>query len=91
MLAKTWSVLGASPSTYYAARSRPPSARAITDALLTEEIQRVFEANYGVYGARKVWRQLHREAIRVGRRTSPHPSGSLPGRYGRRNHRPGLR
>jgi putative transposase len=60
-------VLGASSSTYYAARSRPPSARAITDAWLTEEICRVFEANYGVYGARKVWRQLHREGIQVGR------------------------
>jgi putative transposase len=37
--------LGASPSTYYAARSRRPSARAITDARLHEEIARVFEAN----------------------------------------------
>lgn len=60
-------VLGASPSTYYAARNRPPSARAITDAWLTEEIARVFEDNYGVYGARKVWRQLHREGIQIGR------------------------
>ena len=58
---------GASPSTYYARRNRPPSARAITDAWLTEEIERVFEDNYGVYGARKVWRQLHREGIRIGR------------------------
>jgi putative transposase len=59
--------LGASPSTYYAARKRPPSARAITDAWLTEEVERVFEANYSVYGARKVWRQLHREGIAIGR------------------------
>jgi transposase InsO family protein len=59
--------LGASPSTFYAARTRPPSARAITDAWLTEEIERIFEANYGVYGARKVWRQLHREGIAIGR------------------------
>jgi putative transposase len=59
--------LGASPSTYYAARTRPPSARAITDAWLTEEVERVFEANYGVYGARKLWRQLHREGIAIGR------------------------
>ncbi len=55
--------LGASPSTYYARRSRPPSARAITDAWLHEEIERVFKANYSVYGARRVWRQLHREGI----------------------------
>jgi putative transposase len=60
-------VLGASPSTYYARRTRPPSARAISDAWLTEEICRVFEANYGVYGARKLWRQLDREGIAIGR------------------------
>ncbi len=59
--------LGASPSTYYAARNRPPCTRAITDAWLTEEITRVFEANYSVYGARKLWRQLHREGIAIGR------------------------
>jgi putative transposase len=59
--------LGASPSTYYAARSRPPSARAITDAWLHEEIERVFNENYSVYGARKLWRQLHREGIPIGR------------------------
>jgi putative transposase len=59
--------LGASPSTYYARKSRPPSARAITDAWLHEEIERLFKDNYSVYGARKVWRQLHREGIPVGR------------------------
>jgi putative transposase len=59
--------LGASPSTYYAARNRPPCTRAITDAWLTEQIQRVFEDNYGVYGGRKVWRQLQREGIQIGR------------------------
>ena len=59
--------LGASPSTYYASRTRPPSARAITDAWLHEEIARVFEENYGVYGARKLWRQLHRDGIAIGR------------------------
>ncbi len=59
--------LGANPSTYYAARSRPPSAQAIADAELTEEIQRVFEANYRVYGVRKIYHQLNREGIDVGR------------------------
>jgi putative transposase len=53
--------LGASPSTYYGRRSRPPSARAITDAWLHEEICRAFAENYSVYGARKICRQLHRE------------------------------
>ncbi len=60
-------VLGASPSTYYAARNRPPSARAITDAWLHEEIERVWKDNYRVYGARKVWHQLRREGIAIGR------------------------
>jgi len=59
--------LGTSPSTHYARRSRPPSARAITDAWLHEEIERVFKENYSVYGARKLWRQLHREGIVIGR------------------------
>jgi putative transposase len=59
--------LGASASTYYARRARPPSARAITDAWLDEEIERVFKANYSVYGALKIWRQLHREGIVIGR------------------------
>jgi len=60
-------VLGASPSTYYASRVRPPSARAIIDAWLHEEIERVFKENYSVYGARKLWRQLQREGITIGR------------------------
>src|SRR5439155_6131702 len=30
-------------------------------------IERVFTENYSVYGVRKVWRQLHREGIPVGR------------------------
>ncbi len=59
--------LGASPSTYYAARSRLPSARAITDAVLTEHIQRIFEQNYRVYGVRKVWHQLRREGTQIGK------------------------
>jgi putative transposase len=31
--------------------------------------QRVFDENYGVYGAKKVWRQMNREDIRVARCT----------------------
>lgn len=59
--------LGASPSTYYAARNRAPSARAITDAVLTEQIQRIFEENYAVYGVRKIWHQLRREGAQIGK------------------------
>jgi putative transposase len=57
------------PSTYYAARSRPPSARASRDEELRREIQRVYDANYRVYGPRKVWRQLRREGFCVARCT----------------------
>ena len=57
------------PSTYYAARSRPPSARAARDAVLLVEIARVHRENYSVYGARKVWTQLNREGHQVARCT----------------------
>jgi putative transposase len=39
------------------------------DDVLKKEIRRVFDDNYGVYGARKVWRQLRREGIEVARCT----------------------
>jgi putative transposase len=39
----------------------------VRDAWLTGEIHRVHAANYGVYGAPKVWRQLNREGISVAR------------------------
>jgi putative transposase len=55
------------PSTYYAAVSRPPSARAVRDEELKKEIKRVYEENYSVYGAEKVWWALNREGIAVGR------------------------
>ena len=55
------------PSTYYAAKGRPPSARAIADAALAPEILRVWKENYEVYGAEKLWRQLRREGFDVGR------------------------
>jgi putative transposase len=57
------------PSTYYAAKGRPPSARAGRDAWLTREIKRVYKENGEVYGARKVWLQLHREHITCARCT----------------------
>jgi putative transposase len=57
------------PSTYYAAKSRPESARTARDRELAGKIERVHEDNYGVYGARKVWRQLNREGVDVARCT----------------------
>lgn len=54
------------PSTYYAARNRSPSARSRRDGKVLDEIRRVeVAARGGVYGAEKVWRQLHREHVLV--------------------------
>jgi putative transposase len=60
-------VLEIAPSTYYAAGGRPACARRVQDERLKPEVARVHEENYGVYGARKVWRQLNREGFGVGR------------------------
>jgi putative transposase len=60
------------PSSYYAHRGRPPSARAARDATLLAEIQRVHgdrNIGRGLYGARKVWHQLRREGIAAARCT----------------------
>jgi putative transposase len=57
------------PSTYYDAASRPPSRRALRDEDLKVAIARVHQANYGVYGPRKIWLQLNREGIPVARCT----------------------
>jgi putative transposase len=57
------------PSTYYAAKARPPSARAVRDEWLKQHICRAFAENFEVYGADKVWRQLGREGVRVARCT----------------------
>jgi putative transposase len=62
-------VLPIAPSTYYHATRRPASARAVRDTKLKGEITRVHAEHFGVYGARKVWRQLHREGITVARCT----------------------
>jgi len=67
-------VLPIAPSTYHAhvAKRTDPSrlsARERSDAALKDEVRRVFEANFRVYGVRKVWRQLQREGFDVARCT----------------------
>ena len=57
------------PSSYYAAKARPPSARAIRDAELIVDIRTAHKANLGVYGARKMHAELNREGVRVARCT----------------------
>ncbi len=60
-------VLEIAPSTYYEARSRSTSARRLRDAELKVEIEHVRKENFEVYVIEKVWRQLNREGIAVGR------------------------
>lgn len=55
------------PSTYFAARRRVPSARAESDAALKPELERIHREHFGVYGVEKLWRQLRREGVTVGR------------------------
>jgi putative transposase len=55
------------PSSYYAAKTRPPSARQVSDAALTDVILRVHRANFGVYGMRKLWKALGRLGVEAGR------------------------
>ncbi|MAG57832.1 MAG: hypothetical protein CMJ83_16230 [Planctomycetes bacterium] len=67
-------VLPIAPSTYYEhkAREKDPSRlpdRAKREAELRPEIDRVWNENRRVYGARKVWRQLGREGEEVARCT----------------------
>jgi putative transposase len=59
--------LAIAPATYYAAKTRPPSPRAARDAELKPLIADVHEANYGVYGARKMHAALRRDGIDIGR------------------------
>ncbi len=67
-------LLPIAPSTFYEHKAReadperlPPRAK--RDAFLRCETRRVWDENFQVYGARKVWRQLNREEIEVARCT----------------------
>jgi putative transposase len=67
-------VLPIAPSTYYDTVAKRTDVdrlpvRARRDVGLKIEIRRVFDANYRVYGVRKVWRQLQREGFDVARCT----------------------
>ena len=51
------------PSTYYAAKTRSPSARSLRDETLKAEISKVHKDNYSVLGARKIHVMLNRPEI----------------------------
>jgi putative transposase len=55
------------PSTYYAAKTRPPSARTRRDAVLAPALLELWRDNYRVYGARKLWKAARRAELDVGR------------------------
>ena len=55
------------PSTYYAAKNRPPSARAVRDAVMLPVLLALWKANYSVYGAHKLWKAARRAGHDVGR------------------------
>jgi len=57
------------PSSYYAAKARPPSARAVADAQHLEVIRRVHADNYGVYGVRRMHAELNRRDHQIARCT----------------------
>lgn len=66
--------LDIAPSSYYRHREHQlhpdrRSHRDQRDEQLKQDIQRVYDENYGVYGVRKVWRQLLREGFSVARCT----------------------
>jgi putative transposase len=61
-------VLGVSPGGYYARLKRPPSARARTDAELSERIAEIHRRSRATYGAPRIHAELKAQGIRVGRK-----------------------
>jgi putative transposase len=62
-------VLGVTGQGYYAWKGRPPSARAIADAQLSEQIGQIHDEVLGIYGAPRIHAELAlAHGIRVGRK-----------------------
>jgi transposase InsO family protein len=67
-------ILQVVPSSYYAAKRRQPSQRSVRDEQLsvrdeqlTPQLLQLWEANYRLYGARKLWKAARRAGHDVGR------------------------
>ena len=60
-------VLQVAPSTYYAAKSRQPSAGSIRDAAMMQVLMVLWVANQKVYGAHKLWKAARRAVHDIGR------------------------
>ena len=61
------STLEVAPSTYYAARSRPLSARAVRDQMMMVILMALWVKNWKVYGADKLWKAARRAGHDIGR------------------------
>jgi putative transposase len=75
-------VLPIAPSTYFRHHAQRVdltrrSARARRDDDLSVAIRRVWDANFQVYGPRKVWRELRRQGVQVARCTVRRLMGAL--------------
>lgn len=55
------------PSTYWSAKTRPPSPRAVRDAELSPQLRTLWERNYSVYGRRKLTKAARKNGLDVGR------------------------
>jgi putative transposase len=60
-------LLQVAPSSYYAAKTRSPSARAVRDEELIPQLVQLWDVNYRVYGVRKLWKAAGRVGIMIGR------------------------
>ena len=60
-------VLQVAPSTYYAAKTRPLSPRRLRDDVIKAAMVVIWEANYSVYGVRKLWKAMLRGGHTIGR------------------------
>ena len=60
-------MLQVAPSTYWSAKTRPPSARAVSDADLGPKLKELWKHNFSVYGRRKLWKAARRADLDVGR------------------------
>ena len=61
-------VLGVSRSGYYAWLTRPASARATMDAVLTKQVHGIHACTRGTYGVPRVHAELRAQGVRVGRK-----------------------
>lgn len=66
-----------SPSTYFARKKRPKSARRLRDEQLVRLIEAEHADSGGTYGARRITRALHRKGTTVARCTVERPMREL--------------